>query len=203
MPTDKSKQFLDPNYKGSAKGCPSFSDYFSSGFVIPMWCDTVLKYDKNFNIYTWNTPDESFSWDIHTNDQFLNHTDFKYLNDSVNAIFKATCPWKIITPPGYSVYQMPLYYHSENNFSVMPGVIDTDFHHIINQQVMLLSEDIVFIPRGTPFVQYIPFKRNKYEIDVREQTSSDKDKFNVSKNRIATKFMGSSEYIKHRKNIKD
>lgn len=199
IPSDKSKQHLDHGYIGTIKGCPSFPDYFSNGFIIPMWCDTVLQYNKDLNVYSWNTPDSSFQWDIHNQEQFLNHTNFNFLNNDVTSIFKAICPWKIITPKGYSVYQMPLYYHSSNKFSVMPGIIDSDRHHIINQQVMILTEEPVFIPRGTPFVQYIPFERKKYKSVQREATERDLEIINGSKMQIATKFMGSSEYIKNRK----
>lgn len=199
VPSDRSKQYIDPEYAGTIKGCPSFSDYFSNGFIIPMWCDTVLQYNKDLNMYSWNTPDAEFQWDIHNQDQFLNYTDFNFLNSKVTSIFKAICPWKIITPPGYSMYQMPLYYHSDNRFSVMPGIIDTDKHHIVNQQVMIMGEDPIFIPRGTPFVQYIPFERKKYKIIQREANIKDLKKINGSKMQIATKFMGSSEYVKNRK----
>jgi hypothetical protein len=200
VPVDKSKNHLDPNYMGTVKGCPSFPDYFSNGFIIPMWCDTLLKFNKEQNTYTWHTPDSSFSWSIHGAEQFLNHLDFKFLNSAVNIIFKAHCPWKIITEPGYSVYQMPLYYHDKSQFSVMPGIIDTDRHHTINQQVMLMTEEPIFIPRGTPFVQYIPFERKKYSAEVRQYTDKDLKRFNEQSANLITKFMGSSQYVKSRKN---
>jgi len=185
---------------GNVKNCPSFPDYFSKGIIIPMWTDTYLKYDKITDTFSWRTSSKDFSWNGHSNEQFLNQVPFKFFNQTGKFIFKTECPWNIITPPGYSVYQLPLFYHYTNEFTVFPGVIDTDTHHVINQQVLFTADkDEIFIKRGTPLVQYVPFKREPLKTEIRYQTEEDKKKFNNYKMSFFTQFVGSKEYISKRK----
>jgi hypothetical protein len=185
---------------GNVKNCPSFPDYFSKGIIIPMWTDTILKYDRHTNEFSWRTSHPDFSWSCHDNSQFLSHVPYKFLNEKGKFVFKAKCPWKIITPPGYSVYQLPLFYHYTNEFTVFPGIIDTDRSHDLNQQVLLTSEkDEIFIKRGTPLVQYVPFKREPLKVEIRSQTEKDKEKFDNYNLSFFTRFTGSKEYIARRK----
>jgi hypothetical protein len=154
----------------SVKNCPSFPDYFSQGYIIPMWTDTLLNYKDNQ--FSWSGPTGVFPWDIHTGDQFLEHVDARFNGIDGQFMFKAVSPWKIITPPGWSVLQLPLFYHFNQEWSVLPGVIDTDTMHQVNQQVLYHGNGKdVRINCGDPFVLYIPFKRsNKLKHEVFYQT---------------------------------
>jgi hypothetical protein len=164
----------------SVKICPSFPDYFSQGYIIPMWADVKLRYSKDLDTWSWNTPTPLSSWDTHGNQQFLDHTKASFSGAEGQFVFKANCPWRIITPPGWSVLQLPLFYHFNQEWSVLPGVIDTDIHTDINQQVLYHGNGKeIQINAGDPFVLYIPFKRsNKLKSVVRYQTEQDIKLFN-------------------------
>jgi hypothetical protein len=173
---------------GTAKTCPSFIQFYNQGFVIPMWCDTIFRKEKDGS-YTWETSTDKFKWEFHLNEQLLNYTNIK---DNNNMIMKSNCPWFVKTSKNISLYQMPLFYNFNNDYTILPGVINTEFHHEINQQVMYTSDkDEVFIKRGDPFVWYIPFERQKFKIDVRPATEEDKDNILLSSAKIFTKFSGS------------
>jgi hypothetical protein len=161
----------------SVKNCPSFPDYFSQGYIIPMWTDTLLNY-KN-NQFSWSGPTGVFPWDIHTDDQFLDHVDARFNGIDGQFMFKAVSPWKIITPPGWSVLQLPLFYHFNQEWSVLPGVVDTDTMHQVNQQVLYHGDGKdVRINCGDPFVLYIPFKRsNKLKHEIFYQTEKHRKLF--------------------------
>jgi hypothetical protein len=161
----------------TVKMCPSFPDYFSQGYIIPMWSDVKLKQDKNS--WSWNTPDETNTWSIHGPNQFLDYTKSFFNGVEGQFVFKANSPWRIITPPGWSVLQLPLFYHFNQEWSVLPGVVDTDIHTEINQQVLYHGNGKeIQINAGDPFVLYIPFKRsNKLKSVVRYQTEKDKKLF--------------------------
>lgn len=155
----------------TVKACPSFADVFSNGYIIPMWCDSLLKV-KNGE-YGWETSSDQFSWGFHKHDQFLDFAP-TWINQEVKAIFKAISPWHIKTPPGYAVYQMPLFFNFNKDYTLMPGIIETSFYHEINQQVMFHSDkEEVFIPRGTPFALYFPFKKEKFDFETRDGNSND------------------------------
>jgi hypothetical protein len=162
----------------TVKHCPSFPDYFSQGYIVPMWCDVKLKSDKNG--WSWDTPTSLMSWDIHGDKQFLNYTNANFNGVDAQFVFKANCPWRIITPPGWSVLQLPLFYHFNKDWSVLPGVIDTDIHTEINQQVLYHGNGkSIKINVGDPFALYIPFKRsNNLKHEVKYQTIKESKKFN-------------------------
>ena len=161
----------------TVKACPSFPDYFSQGYIVPMWSDVRLL--SNGDNWNWNTPNERNQWSTHSNHQFVDQTKANFNGVEGQFVFKANCPWRIITPPGWSVLQLPLFYHFNQEWSVLPGVIDTDIHTEINQQVLYHGNGKeIEINAGDPFVLYIPFKRsNKLKSVVRYQTEKDKQLF--------------------------
>jgi len=163
----------------TVKHCPSFTDYFSLGYILPMWADSILSYDDSKDC--WNYRSTTIGhWEIHGNDQFLNYVDSYFNGVKGNFVFKAISPWRIITPPGWSVLQLPLFYHFNQEWSVLPGVIDTDIHHVINQQILYHGNGKeIRIAKGDPLVLYVPFKRkDTLDLDVRFQNKKDQKNFN-------------------------
>lgn len=181
------------NNSQTVKQCPSFTDFFSQGYIIPAWQDIELKYDKNKKYYEYKTASIIFpNVEKHDNDQFLNHVDAQVNGTSIDFIFKLDSPWKVITPKGYSILQIPLFYHFDNKFSALPGIIDSDILHDINIQITYPAETPeLFIKRGTPLAMLIPFKREKYKFEVRDQTDADIKKIKTSKINLDSRFIAS------------
>lgn len=188
----------DPIFNGeTVRKCPGIIDYLTQGFVLPMWSDVRLRYEtdsERWSAFSGRDGKEGL-WESHGNHQFLDHVQAGYLGREVKFVFKAVSPWRIITPPGWSVYQLPLNYHFNNQFSVMPGVIDTDMYYELNQQVLYFgdSEDVV-ITRGTPLVLYVPFKRESLDLDIRVANDLDIKRFRTADTQTRTKFLGSGLY---------
>jgi hypothetical protein len=176
------------NIEGTVKVCPSFPDYFSQGYILPMWCDSKIQSKDGF--WSWETSDKRFEWASHGNHQLLDHTDVNFNGVAGKFVFKPNSPWRIITPPGWSVLQLPLFYHFNKEWSVLPGIIDTDIYHETNQQVLYHGNgEPVLIKRGDPFVLYIPFKRSdKLKSEIRYRNEKDQRILNKSLTAISTKF---------------
>jgi len=170
---------IPSNANGGAtvKSCPSFPDYFSQGYIIPMWTDVKMKFQDKFPMFELSA--NRFSFDFHGNQQMLNYKKANFNGVEGQFVFKANCPWRIITPPGWSVLQLPLFYHFNQEWSVLPGIIDTDIHSEINQQILYHGNGKeVTIKCGDPFVLYIPFKRSdKLKHEVRYQTAEEYKSF--------------------------
>jgi hypothetical protein len=168
------KWFKDiPSHGSTVKYCPSFPDYFSLGYVVPMWTNSKLVYKSETGFWKWEVKDEKFKYTLHSNQQMLDYVTARFNGVDGQVIFKAECPWMIITPPGWSVLQLPLFYHFNQEWSVMPGVIDTDIHNEINQQILYHGNGKeINIKRGDPFVLYIPFKKDDIKL-VRYQNKTD------------------------------
>lgn len=182
------------------KACPSYPEYFSQGAILPMWTDTILKYDDDTKTWKWAVADPKFTWSNHTTEQLTKYKKPSYQGHEAPFIFKAISPWRIITPPGVSVYQFPVFYDFNPDFSVLPGILRTDVWHQTNQQVLFHSKNKeIFIKRGTPFVHYIPFFRDKFFFESREETLDDARLFTELDINHSTKFSGSNEYINMQK----
>jgi hypothetical protein len=173
-----------------------------------MWADTLIKYNASSKIWSAECGRDNYlPWDFHYDEQLIDYKKPAFFEQEAQKVFKAISPWQIITKPGWSVMQLPLYYHFDNRFSVMPGIIHTDIHHDINQQVLVYNknpkEDLeIFIKRGEPFVQYVPFKREKIDYDVRLTNQSDNEKIIAFMTNLKTKFIGSGAYSYRFKNKK-
>jgi len=87
-------------------------------------------------------------------------------------IYKILNPWTIKTPKGYSCLFVPPLNNSDDRFSIMPGIVDTDtfineinFPFIINGDKYPVLETL--IKKGTPYVQVIPFKRDDWKMKLK------------------------------------
>jgi hypothetical protein len=163
---------------GLVKQCPMFPDLFSSGYILPMWADTVISLKNN----TWSAkcgkPDSPFQVNIFQNHEFLDYTDYKFNGFNARAVFQFVNPWQIKTPKGYSVFQFPLFYHFNNDFSVLPGTYDGNTVEADKLEIAYFgNEEEIFIKRGTPLVQYIPYKKEKIDYLIRDSNQDDEDIF--------------------------
>lgn len=161
----------------TAKVCPGISDTFSTGIVIPAWSDTrFFRVDDDEWRWGWHSPSSNTVWGLHPRHQFIDHVP-SWAGGKIDAVFKAINPWHIKTPVGYSVYQMPLFYQFNENFTPLPGIIDSDIYHTMHIPIAFHPSpdvDEVFIRRGEPLAMYFPFKRDSFEIEVREETEEDR-----------------------------
>lgn len=196
----KIPRYTDHKYsKGTIKNCPVFAEYMTQGFIVPMWCDTKISVDERGEVHIDSALPE-IRWDVHPNFQYL---DFLPESScpSEFVTLKALCPWFVKTPKKYSCYQQLLYYHFNNNYEILPGSINTDYHHEINQQVLVRKGTEFIIERGTPFAWYIPYNRNNLDYVTRLATNEDSLDIKRSIYDIKTKFSGA--YKERFKKIKE
>ena len=170
------------------KTCPGFVDYFKQGYVVSLWCDLkinlIIKNDKMY--YEWSTPDKQYTFTTHKHEQFLYHVP-KHVAEKTKIILKPDCPWKIITPKGYSVLQLPMYYNYSEDFEVLPGVLHTDVYHTINQQMCIFKEGEFLIKKGTPLAMYVPYKRDNFDLIMTDNYKLGQ-KIAIQNNIINSKF---------------
>jgi len=96
-------------------------------------------------------------------------------------------PWSIKTPKGYScLFVQP--FHRDAPFTILPGIVDTDTYLTqVNFPMVINNPDFEgLIPKGTPMVQIIPFKRESWAMSL----GDDKDltEANMNKLLLSTKF---------------
>ena len=148
--------------KGTIKRCPAVPEFMSMGITIPMWCDMQVEIFDDGS-WKWNTPSNQFEMSSHGNGQLK---DLLPKNVQPEIVLKTECPWLIKTPPGISMLQLPMMWHFSTVFTTAPGVIWTDIHHEINQQLFFKKRGKHMITRGTPIAQYIPIRRESWDYNV-------------------------------------
>jgi hypothetical protein len=82
--------------------------------------------------------------------------------------FKIVNEWQVRTPPGYSCLFIQPFYHFQQGYRLLPGIVDTDkFDLPVQFPGYLTSDDTsVTIKSGTPLIQVIPFKREDWTMSV-------------------------------------
>ena len=195
----KVERFISKKHdqKGTVRNCPSFPEYINQGFVVPLWCDLhiTIKHDG----FEWHTPDKMFSFSSHSDVQFRDYLP-QHMKDNTSMVLKPSCPWRVKTPPGWSVWQLPMTYHYNPIFETLPGIIWSDIHHEINQQMLMRQYGEFVIKRGTPLAMYVPYERNKYTYDVSGPNEQNSKWANTSYAYVRTKFKGG--YKLHQAEVK-
>jgi len=187
IPKNFQENLLYKDFKGTIKNCPALPDYWKQGYVLPLWTDLYVKIDKDG--VEWRTPDKKWTFEFHSYEQYI-----KWLPDNIRdkykIIIKPNCPWRIKTPPGYSIYQLPMFYQHNPVFDVLPGTIWSDIHHEINQQMVFKEYGEFTIERGTPLAVYIPYKRTKYNFKITNYTEEAQKWEAKNSAMVRTKFRG-------------
>jgi hypothetical protein len=175
--------FLNP----TIKGCMPFLDTLTSGYLLSTPQDLYIEHnikDVNGDFGTWlHAALKGFT---ETNyKEFINLNCFKpelhppiqlegcpYVEKNKNLPFhKIMNPWIIKTPPGYSCLFLPPLNNTDDRFSIIPGIVNTDtFKSHINFPIVIngdkYKELSTMIEKGTPYVQVIPFKRDNWKMKI-------------------------------------
>ena len=181
------KPQIDHNPKnGTVKRCVPFLDALSSGFIIPLWADMwVFAKDGNITIEFPESFPQAETLGQHSYAQIIGHP----LKDTTygKLPMKFINPWMIETDKGVScLFTSPLN-HLETRFKILDGVVDTDtYYNNVNFPFLWTGGDGEFIiPRGTPLVQVIPFRREATKLTI---GTIDTKKKNYTAGSIGTKL---------------
>jgi hypothetical protein len=177
----------------TVKGCMPFLDTLTSGYLLKMPQDFHVRH----NVDNKNEKGEEFkdsfqTFGLHDQQQLL-HTKSLNLNSGIEVhsvkqvegssfldknknlpFYKILNPWKIKTPKGYSCLFVPPLNNSDDRFSIIPGIVDTDtFPNEINYPIIINGDKYPIlettIKKGTPYVQIIPFKRNNWKMILKSR----------------------------------
>jgi hypothetical protein len=172
----------------TVKGCMPFLDTLTSGYLLKIPQDFNIKH----NINNQNEKGEKFKDSFQTFGLYdvnpLITAKYLNLNSGIDvhpvkqlegsplieknknmSFYKILNPWKIKTPKGYSCLFLPPLNNSDDRFSIIPGIVDTDtFPNEINFPIVINGDKYTVlettIKKGTPYVQVIPFKRDSWKM---------------------------------------
>jgi hypothetical protein len=147
----------------SPKKCMPMLDAITGGYIIPLWCDVQVtntaedKEKEYLPVIYWKATKEVFEDNI--DGSFMLEIPEGY--DKM--IFKFINLWCIKTPPGYSVRISAPIANNDSPFRAFDAVVDTDKYDALPIPMLLKEGFEGLIPRGTPMIQVVPFKREGWE----------------------------------------
>lgn len=177
--------------EATVKGCMPFLDSLIIGYILKMPQDFHVKH----NVDNVNDKGQPIKDSFQTFSLHLLHNALVAKSINLNAgidvhpikqlhgcpyveknknlpIYKILNPWKIKTPRGYSCLFVPPLNNSDDRFSIIPGVVDTDVFPVEINFPMVINGDKyptleTTIKKGTPYVQVIPFKRDAWKMKTK------------------------------------
>lgn len=162
----------------TVKGCMPFLDALTSGYILKIPTDIkfdIEKEDKNKKVKVTIAnkeqcpglnSEQSYFQDLHAVDQAKGSPAIE--QNSKLPFYKIRNPWKIVTPSGYSCLFTNIFNNNQNEFEIFTGIVDTDcYTGCVNFPIILKGmKQNYFLKRGSPYVQVIPFKREKWESKI-------------------------------------
>jgi hypothetical protein len=93
--------------------------------------------------------------------------------------------WFYQTPPGYSVLVTHPMNRYDLPFYTLSGMVDSDIWGLPVFFSFFLKRDFIgTIPKGTPIMQFIPFKRDEWELEIKTDAQSiQEEEFKAEKRR--------------------
>lgn len=166
---DNEFKFLEGGVNFTFKKCVPYLDAMSCGYLLSLPCDIYVDQSNGTNpSIHWKLSEEIVS--THYKEQI------KTMKTS-NLYSKTPFVWmngfSIETKSGYSC----LFVHPLNRldlpFFTLAGIVDTDKHKISVNFPFLVKKDFNgIIPKDTPIVQIIPFKRENWKFSIKDKLDS-------------------------------
>ena len=165
---------------GTIKLCPAIHDWFESGYVLPMWCDLHIELFEDGRLgqsgrkpYNFSSPHPQYDGGLMDNITYIHWLPEEQQKRGAVGFINLECPWRMMTPPGISCFQFPMYYHFNQDFEVPPGPIWTDEYVQVNPQIIIKRYGKIKIPQGTPLCVFVPYDRSTVDNMELEIMSTD------------------------------
>jgi hypothetical protein len=155
---------------GSIRSCSGISDFLEFGVTIQAW--TTFRFRPNINTGVWEISADEFNPSI----EYPMATGFHFAQTGSCPMTesrkiekmsypKLLTPWRIQTAPGWSCLFIPTFYEENENYSVLPSIVNTDFYQVANVVLNVKTDSEFVIKQGTPLVHLIPVQRKN---DIRK-----------------------------------
>lgn len=172
LPSTISK--ASPTYIGNltSKKCVPIFDSLTQGYYLHTWADVQVSIQNGIVGVNWQSPNKVI--DTHPKSQvstmplpdgYYKAEAFKWINHI-----------KVVTPPGYSTLFVSPTLRYDIPFWSFPGIVDTDtYSAAVNFPFLVKKNWEGIIPRGTPMIHVIPFKRDEWKSEYLEDEPYDND----------------------------
>lgn len=153
----------------TVKKCIPFLDALTSGYVITLdadvyWNEETQTFHSESPIQMQSDHMISQTQDIVIDERF-DPQPHKWINH-----------WEVQTPKGYSCLFIHPLDRLDLPFYSLTGVVDTDRHPLVVNFPFLFKKGFSgVIPKGTPIIQVIPFKRDNWKSEISDDKPYDRE----------------------------
>jgi hypothetical protein len=183
--------------KKTVKGCIPFLDSLTAGYLLKIPQDIIIRHNVDSKNDKNETIKEAFQISsLHRSEAIISAKSLN-LNTRVDShpiqqlegaphieknknlpFHKIMNPWKIKTPKGYSCLFVPPLNNSDDRFSIIPSIVDTDtFPNEINFPIVINGDKYPILEtifkKGTIYVQVIPFKRDSWKMNIKSRAQKE------------------------------
>jgi|TARA_A100000172_G_scaffold77338_1_gene61615 hypothetical protein len=176
--------------KDLVKNCMPFMDTLTNGYALKLPADLEIIFNDKETGETslrcpyMHNPVFTQKHGININDKESVHLRHQLegspiLNKNNNqTIQKIVYPFTIITPPGYSCLFLPPMNNTDDRFSIIPGIVETDKYFFETNFPFVLNGDKyntmhTTLKKGLVFAQVIPFKRESWKMKLEQFTKKE------------------------------
>jgi len=182
---DKNLTFENPNMPifniSTFKRCIPMLDVLTAGYIIPLHSDFEVAQDGNNTVINWAGVRPVLEQHL------VNKVDGLEIPEGYSKfVFKYITNWIIKTPPGYSTLITHPFGYKNLPFHLFSGIVDSDtFYGDINTPFALKENFSGIIPKGTPMMQVIPFKRETWKSEITKGTEFEREKmYNILTSKV-------------------
>ena len=152
-----------PKGKGSLRRCQGTYDYVKLGTYIPLWTNVHIRPNIHGNGYDVKLDRmDRFEFGV---DGFSAQSSTGCPIEHVKSLpeaqyIKLVTPWRFITAKGISLISLPVAHEPNPHYSVVPGIVHSDYYHQINVVINVHTKEPFTIKAGTPIMQLVPIERS-------------------------------------------
>jgi hypothetical protein len=141
------------------KSCVSYLDAFIHGYTVELWTDLHVSKteDGNSKISWTNTPEPVMTRHPGLGASIPRPAGYD------DSMFNWVLQWGVKLPKGYSLLMTHPLNRTDLPFTTLTGIVDSDVYVGEGKVPFFIQKDFEgIIPAGTPIMQLIPIKRNRW-----------------------------------------
>jgi hypothetical protein len=188
---------IDPNREvptrdfGTIRACPAVNDIMASGYVLYLPGDIFIDAtgeEVRFNVGTFGNGSRIYEagFELISLHDPVSTKGYQSMFEFHEQTLKWQTYWGIRTDEGYSTMFVHPFHRTDLPFYCASAIVDTDKFGTRSPYAFFIKKGFKgIIPRGTPMLQVIPFKREDWQMQIVEPDRKD---YHRNQQRIASTF---------------
>lgn len=176
---------VDPNREvptrdfGTIRDCPAVNDAMASGYVLYLPGDVFIDAtgkEVRFNVGTFGNGSRihDAGFEFVTLHDPISTKGYTSMFDFHEQTLKWQTYWGVKTDEGYSTIFIHPFHRTDLPFHAVTAIVDTDKFATRSPYAFFVKKGFKgIIPRGTPMMQVIPFRREDWQMKIVETDSHD------------------------------